>query len=112
METDTANREPEVTNPDESDQSTLTESEKYFQVERVDETRKQFATYSIYAGLTSILLLMIPNPVPWLFGPLAILLGVHALVRILLQPTRHGGTVRAIVGIIIGIISTLVALRW
>jgi len=89
----------------------VTESEKFFEAERLEESRKRFATYSLWAGLLSLLLLLIPNPFPWLFGPVTILLGIHALARIFLQPTRHAGTFRAVVGIIMGLAATLVAVR-
>jgi len=86
------------------------ESAKYFEVERREEHRKRFATYSFAAGLFGLLLLLIPNPAPWLLGPLAILLGIHALIRILLQPARYAGTRRAVIGIVLGIIATLASL--
>ena len=85
------------------------ESAKYFEAERLEESRKRFASYSLWAGLFSLLLLLIPNPAPWLFGPVATLLGVHALVRILLQPTRHAGVLRASIGIALGIIAMVVS---
>lgn len=92
------------------DPQRMTESEKFFEAERQEEARKRFATYSLWAGLLSLLLLLIPNPAPWLLGPVAILLGIHALLRILVQPAHHAGTFRAVVGIITGLIATLVVL--
>ena len=87
------------------------ESTKYFESERLDEARKRFATYSLWAGLLGLLLLLVPNPVPWLAGPVAIVLGIHALIRIHLRPKRHAGTTRALVGIFTGLLATL-ACRW
>ncbi len=86
------------------------ESAKYFETERREEHRKRFATYSFAAGLFGLLLLLIPNPAPWLLGPAAILLGIHALIRVLLQPARHAGVRRAVIGIVLGVIATLASL--
>jgi uncharacterized membrane protein AbrB (regulator of aidB expression) len=82
-------------------------SAEYFEAERREEHRKRFATYSFAAGLFGLLLLLVPNPAPWLLGPAAILLGLHALIRIALQPARYAGLRRALIGIALGIIATL-----
>ena len=100
-----------VVEPGEHHRARLTESDKFFDVERREEFRKRFATYALWAGLVSILLLLVPNPVPWLAGPVAIVLGIHALLRIRLQPEQHAGTARALVGMVIGLLATL-ACRW
>jgi hypothetical protein len=86
-------------------------SDEYFEAERREERRKRWASWSMWFGLIGILLLLIPNPVPWLAGPVAILLGVVALIRIRLAPQRHGGARRAVLGIILGLVSVL-ACRW
>jgi uncharacterized membrane protein AbrB (regulator of aidB expression) len=98
---------PGGASPKPADRLGSAESAKYFEVERREEHRKRFATHSFAAGLFGLLLLLIPNPAPWLLGPIAILLGIHALIRILLQPARHGGTLRAVIGIVLGAIATL-----
>lgn len=105
------NSEPGTTDPPQPIQPAGTGSAKYFEAERSEESRKRFASYSLWAGMISLLLLLIPNPIPWLLGPVAIALGIHALIRIHLQPKRHAGTARALVGISIGLLSTL-ACRW
>jgi len=92
-----------------ADQQRVTESEKFFEVERQEESRKRFATYALWAGLLSLLLLLVPNPFAPYAGGAAILLGVHALARILLQPTRHGGALRAVFGIVVGLVAVLVS---
>ena len=101
--------EPGVLDAESHDPQRMTESEKFFEVERQEEARKRFATYALWAGLLSLLLLLIPNPVPWLFGPVAILLGMHALLRILVQPARHAGTVRALAGLAMGLVAVLIS---
>jgi hypothetical protein len=88
-----------------------TASAKYFAIERRQEARKRFASYTLWAGLLSLLMLMIPNPVPWLFGPLAIALGVHALLRVAFQPARYAGVTRALIGMGFGLLATIVCLR-
>jgi hypothetical protein len=98
--------------PDNSKQRRMTESEKYFEAERLEEARKRFATYSLWMGLLSLLLLLIPNPFAPYAGVAAVLLGAHALVRAFLQPTRYGGTLRAVLGIVAGLVATLVSVRW
>ena len=103
--------EPGAADPQQPSQPKVTESTKYFEAEKSEESRKRFATYSLWAGLISLLLLLIPNPMPWLLGPVAIALGIHALIRIHFQPERHAGVLRALVGILIGLLSTL-ACRW
>lgn len=89
-----------------------TESTKYFEAERLEERRKRFATFAIWAGLLSLLLLLIPNPIAWLFGPVAVLLGLHALLRIHLQPTRYAGTFRALFGLGAGLAATVACHPW
>lgn len=89
----------------------LMSSTVYFERERREESRRRLATLSLWAGLLALLLLLVPNPVPWLAGPLAILLGIVALIRIRLDPQRHAGTGRALAGIIIGLVAIL-ACRW
>ena len=111
MPDSTLDRNVSAADPNQAQRRQKTESEKYFEVERREESRKRFATYSFWAGLLSLLLILIPNPVSWLFGPVAILLGIHALVRIFLQPARHTGVARALIGTAIGIIATLVSSR-
>ncbi len=111
MPDSTLDRNSSAADPNQAQRQQKTESEKYFEVERREESRKRFATYSLWAGLLSLLLILIPNPVSWLFGPVAILLGIHALVRIYLQPARHTGMVRALLGIVMGLVATLVSVR-
>jgi hypothetical protein len=89
-----------------------TESDKCFEAERLEEARKRFGTYSLWMGLLSLLLLLIPNPFAPYAGVAAVLLGAHALVRAFLQPTRYGGALRAVIGIVAGLVATLVSLRW
>jgi len=88
-----------------------TESARYFELERLEERRKRLASCALLSGLLSVLLLLVPNPVPWLFGPLALLLGSWALLRSVLQPQRCAGRLRATIGLVLGAVSTLIALR-
>ncbi|MFQ5805374.1 MAG: hypothetical protein ACE5I3_02860 [Phycisphaerae bacterium] len=98
--------------PQQADPRGLTESAKYFEAERLEESRKRFASYSLWAGLLSLLLLLVPNPAPWLFGPVAIVLGIYALLRIYLQPAHYAGTFRALVGIGAGLVATAACRPW
>jgi hypothetical protein len=97
--------------PDPAGQPRLTESVKFFEAERREEARKRFATYSLWVGLLSLLLLLIPNPFAPFAGATAILLGVHAMARILWQPARHAGTLRAVLGIAMGSVAVLVSIH-
>ena len=111
MPEDNQHNEHGAADPNYPDQQRTTESEKFFEAERLEESRKRFATYSLWVGLLSLLLLLIPNPFAPFASVAAILLGVHALVRIFLQPRRHAGTFRAVVGIVMGLVATLVSVR-
>ena len=103
--------EPGVLDAESRDPQRMTESEKFFEAERQEEARKRFATYSLWAGLLSLLLL-IPNPFAPYAGVAAILLGLHALVRALLQPTQYAGVFRAVIGSVAGLVATLVSTRF
>ena len=108
----TPNDEQGAALPRPADRPGLMESAKYFEAERIEERRKRFASYSLWVGLLSLLLLLVPNPAPWLLGPVAILLGIHALVRIRLRPGRYAGTIRALAGILLGLLAILACRGW
>lgn len=111
MPDSTLHAESDAGESSQSSDGRLMGSAEYFEAERRDEARKRLASYSLWAGLIGILLLLIPNPIPWLAGPLAVLLGILALICIRLRPERCGGTGRAVVGILLGVVS-MVACRW
>jgi uncharacterized membrane protein AbrB (regulator of aidB expression) len=106
----TSGHEGSAADSERADRLESADSAKYFEVERREEHRKRFATYSFAAGLFGLLLLLVPNPAPWLLGPLAILLGIHALIRVALQPKHYGGLRRAVIGMVLGAIATLASL--
>jgi len=70
------------------------------------------ATYTLLLGLASVLLFIVPSPLPLLVGAVAVVFGLYALVRIMLQPSRHSGTPRALVGICLGLFATIAIWPW
>lgn len=93
------------------DRQRMTESDKCFELERLEESRKRFASLALWAGSLSLLLLVVPNPIARYAGVAAMVLALHALARILLQPACHAGTRRALLGLAMGLVATLVSGR-